>query len=238
MTHPSPQADVVVRRDPPLSGKENMAIDESALADAKPGDPIRIRLYQWNEPTLSLGHFQDLDQLKRDPQTANSPRLREIPWVRRKTGGGAILHDREWTYSIVVPERTDRSGKGHSDTLYRAIHESIRDGLLDSGWPASLSESCTCPTAHRGGAESFLCFQRRSPVDIVVGESKVLGSAQRRHRSGLLQHGSVLIHGSSVYPELLGLEQLRATGGIAPDWPAWIEAWIRRGLRRAVDVEC
>jgi lipoate-protein ligase A len=210
-----------------------MAIDESLLADVKPDDPVTIRLYRWIEPTLSIGHFQSIEQWKRDPRTCNAKSLGDIPWVRRKTGGGAILHDREWTYSIVIPARLNHLAKGHSEILYRAVHRSILKGLQLLGWPAGLSEDCSCSAATRGDGEPFLCFQRRSPVDLVVGDHKILGSAQRRQRAGLLQHGSLLIRSSSIYPELLGLEEIRAENSVSVDWESWMEEYLRMGLRHA-----
>jgi len=229
---------VVVRRDPPLDGLTNMAIDESLLAEAAREGPITIRLYRWREPTLSLGHFQTEDQFQSDRRVSQKWRLKEIPRVRRKTGGGAILHDQEWTYSIVIPSRAEEVSKGHSDRLYRVVHESIRDGLIALGWAASLAENCTCSPQDRRENEPFLCFQRRSPVDIVVGDSKLVGSAQRRSRTGLLQHGSVLLHSSPLLPELLGLEELLPQGGSPVDWPAWLEDRIRSGLRNALGIDC
>ena len=228
---------VVVRRDPPLDGPTNMAIDESLLADATLESPITIRLYRWREPTLSLGHFQTLDQFQSDPRVREKSRLKEIPWVRRKTGGGAILHDQEWTYSIVIPAEAEEATKGHSESLYRAVHESIRDSLIALGWGASLAETCTCSPRDRKENEPFLCFQRRSPVDIVIGENKLVGSAQRRARTGLLQHGSVLLHSSSLRPELPGLEELGPPSETPVDWPAWLEDRIRNGLRIALGVD-
>jgi lipoate-protein ligase A len=229
---------IAVRRDPPLSGQANMAIDEAMLAEARPESPITIRLYQWDQPTLSLGHFQNMEQRAKDVRISHAPILREIPWIRRKTGGGAILHDREWTYSFVIPANPDEVGKGHSEALYRAVHESIRDGLVALGWNAKLAENCTCSPTNRGENEPFLCFHRRSPVDIVVGENKVVGSAQRRSRTGLLQHGSLLVNGSLLFPDLPGLEELRDSFCDPIDWPDWLEGRIRAGLRSAMEPVC
>jgi lipoyl(octanoyl) transferase len=220
--------------DPPLSGDRNMAIDEAMLAQADAQWPIIIRLYRWNEPTLSIGCFQSLED--REP----FPELRDVPWVRRKTGGGAILHDQEWTYSILIPNRignsvdlaksgeagatrmagSRNSVKGHSESLYRAVHTTIAQGLQELGWPAQLSEECSCVGQADKKLESFLCFSRRSPVDLVVGRYKILGSAQRRTSSGLLQHGSLLLHTSPFAPNLLGLFDIvrdRKTGTFAMD---------------------
>lgn len=198
-----------------------MAIDEELLERAQEGSHVKIRLYRWCEPTLSLGHFQAIEDLARDPSVIASGRLEQLaalPRVRRRTGGGAILHDREWTYSVILPHPRSEGGpvgvgveKGHHELLYRAIHRSVRDGLLQLGWQAALAEQCTCSTAGKlpvATKDPFLCFQRRTPVDLVVGAHKVLGSAQRRSRTGLLQHGSLLLSASTSFPAIVGLEDL------------------------------
>ena len=185
--------------DPPQTGEVNMAVDEALQKNATSNWPIVMRVYQWDRPTLSLGHFQRLED--RD----SNPLLAELPWVRRKTGGGAIVHDLELTYSIVIPNRIDQPTKGHSESLYRAIHLSLVENLRSLGWDAKLSESCTCKTNGSLVPEPFLCFLRRSPVDIVVNGDKIVGSAQRRSATGLLQHGSLLLRRSQSTPELCGL---------------------------------
>src|SRR5687767_13677741 len=84
--------------DPPASGAWNMAVDEALLASAAAG-VATLRFYTWSQPTLSLGYFQHAHQ--RDAHAAS----RSCPLVRRASGGGAILHDRELTYSLAVPLR-------------------------------------------------------------------------------------------------------------------------------------
>ena len=192
----------VVMLDPPQSGETNMAIDEALIRNAKPEWPIVMRVYEWDRPTLSLGHFQSLSDRDADA------RLRELPWVRRMTGGGAIVHDHEITYSILIPDRHETRSKGHSEILYRAIHESVAEGLRTLGWKARMSEECTCSSSISQKTVFFQCFLRRSPVDLIVGGYKVLGSAQRRTAAGLLQHGSLLIHHSPTTPKVLGLVDL------------------------------
>ncbi len=192
----------VVQIDPPLSGETNMAIDEALLRDATPESPVVLRVYSWEQPTLSLGYFQSWDDCRAVPG------LSDLPWVRRKTGGGAIVHDQEITYSILIPETRNKSTKGHSALLYRAIHGSAVENLQRLGWDAKLSETCTCSTSTNQKEEPFLCFSRRSPVDLIIGSDKIMGSAQRRTSAGLLQHGSLLIRHSATTPELIGLTEL------------------------------
>src|SRR5882724_9809402 len=89
--------------DPPAHGAWNMAVDEALLESAAVDGIATLRLYQWSEPTLSLGYFQPAA----DRQT--HPASRECPLVRRASGGGAILHDRELTYSLAIPEKSARA---------------------------------------------------------------------------------------------------------------------------------
>jgi lipoate-protein ligase A len=217
-------AQVVVLEDYPRTGVDNMQIDQQLVHTADPWELVQnskielrkpsilIRLYYWSEPTLSLGNFQSIQELERAEDTAGHPDLGRLAWVQRKTGGGAILHDQEVTYSIVVPSDGSPVGlgsKGHSEKLYRAVHESVVAGLVQMGFDARLSEACTCSVAGGSkGKEPFLCFHRRTPVDVVVGDHKVLGSAQRRVKTGLLQHGSFLVSRSPYYPSLLGIADL------------------------------
>ena len=253
---------MLVLEDSPRLGRENMAIDERLLnglgsgdldwlvaEDAPQRDRLRewlsvsdgpllaVRFYSWSEPTLSLGHFQRIEHLGQAEDTREHPSLRDLAWVQRKTGGGAILHDRELTYSIIVPSGTEplASSKGHSELLYRAVHQGVVEGLRALGLDAKLSESCTCsPKAASKSNEPFLCFHRRTPVDVVLGgdqgqDHKVLGSAQRRVKTGLLQHGSFLIEKSLEYRSLLGVEDLggRASpmGGYdgKSNWEDWFQ---------------
>ena len=195
--------------DPPRSGESNMAIDEAMLQNATPAWPVVLRVYRWDRPTLSIGHFQRIED--RD----DLPDLSDLPWVRRKTGGGAIVHDQELTYSILIPNRANFSVKGHNEELYRAVHLSFVEELQRQGWNARLAESCLCEATREKIPGHFLCFSRRSPVDLVIDNDKILGSAQRRSATGLLQHGSFLLRRSQSTPKLSGL--LDAPGGFTPN---------------------
>jgi hypothetical protein len=107
--------------------------------------------------------------------------------------------------------------------LYQAVHRSIAEGLRDLGLDAEFSHECTCLVQGKkdrsggekvgGSEEGFLCFNRRSPLDLVVGGSKILGSAQRRGIGGILQHGSLLMKASDHYPAIKGIEDCDWKGG-------------------------
>ena len=223
--------------DPPGSGAWNMAVDEMLLeAAARDGRRV-LRFYQWSAPTLSLGYFQRLSQREEHLES------RTCAVVRRATGGGAILHDRELTYSFVGPEQ----GLGGHQALYDLFHETLVEWLLAGRVEArrhGTATGATCsqpeaPSRSRGERtdEPFLCFQRRAEGDVVAwsrigaekGEFKICGSAQRRWKSALLQHGSLLLERSSFAPQLPGLGELsRLSPSPAEVWRAWTERIARR----------
>lgn len=196
--------------DPPAPGAWNMAVDESLLRTAAEGAHVTLRIYRWQSPTLSLGYFQHYAQRL---QHAAS---RHCPVVRRVTGGGAIVHDQEVTYSLTAPvaHRT-RQPPLH---WYQLVH---------SAWVATLGRlgalAEICPRSDADRETEFLCFQRRAAGDVLLGGWKIAGSAQRRHRAALLQHGSLLLGQSSAAPELPGISQL---ANFDPDTTAWVDDWV------------
>lgn len=184
--------------DPPQSGKVNMAVDETLLElVAKTKIPI-LRFYSWSEPTLSLGYFQAFAARGSYSSTLS------CPVVRRTTGGGAILHDREITYSLCLPRgvRLSRffSQEKGAEWIYRWVHQALVDVLMEMGSELKFSASTSA-----SDAEPFLCFERRSRWDLEIDEMKILGSAQRSYRGSILQHGSLLLKSSMLTPHLGGL---------------------------------
>jgi lipoyl(octanoyl) transferase len=190
--------------DPPAPGTWNMAVDETLLETAAATGHATLRLYEWDEPTLSLGYFQAVaDRQQHAPS-------RDCPLVRRASGGGAILHDRELTYSIVLPQREARwSGPGE---LYDIVHQTLIAAFRELGIETELVGAVMANCRSGGGSarrpEPFLCFQRRTCSDIVYDGAKIVGSAQRRRRGAVLQHGSILLAKSRFAPELPGIEEL------------------------------
>jgi len=182
---------------------ENMAIDQALLESVDRGGKPTLRFYRWAEPTLSLGYFQAVGD------RALHAASREVACVRRSTGGGAILHDAELTYSLVMP--LPRSDTGARTELYRGVHAAVAATLAEFRVTAS-------PYREVGGRlhkdRGFLCFQRRTDEDLIVRGYKVLGSAQRRGRRAVLQHGSLLLRASRYAPELPGILDL--VGGDVP----------------------
>ena len=192
-----PAARVII--DPaPRSGSMNMAIDEVLLESALDREIHSLRFYQWSQPTLSLGYFQKPD----DPDIPAS--LRKLPIVRRLSGGGAIVHDDEWTYSCAVPAK---SPLAHVPSeLYTRMHNAIVNVLHRHGIDAALRGDTKFPDdAKQQNDNAFLCFTRGDPNDVMLAGHKILGSAQRRRRGAILQHGSLLWRASEHAPELPGI---------------------------------
>ena len=180
-----------------------MAIDAAILDSLQPDGPITLRFYTWSRPTVSLGYFQKLAS----HQSHSASRDADV--VRRTTGGGAIVHDHELTYSIAVPI-ADRSPRA-SLFLYERLHRSIASALSDFGVRAKpWGKTVHVPRSD----EPFLCFQRRTADDLVVSGYKVVGSAQRRGNHGVLQHGSILMRTSTAAPELPGCFDLGSAPAI------------------------
>jgi lipoate-protein ligase A len=195
--------------DPPAGGPWNMAVDEVLLETAATAGLATLRFYEWQEPTLSLGYFQAAAD--REQHAAS----RECPLVRRASGGGAIVHDRELTYSIALPRSNPRFTTANE--LYDLFHETLLRTFATFGVTAAMyrpaAGQCDAGPPPSAAAEPFLCFQRRSCGDIVSGGAKIVGSAQRRRRGAVLQHGSILLARSAAAPELPGVGEV-ATASI------------------------
>ncbi len=179
----------------PQSGVRNMATDEALLERAIERGECSVRWYRWEAATVSLGYFQSSTAL------AASPRLAALPVVRRLTGGGAILHHHEWTYSCTVP--SDHPLAKTPSRLYELVHGRIVACLHERGIEASL-RGASAPEREA----MFLCFGRGDPRDVVLQGYKIVGSAQRRRRGAVLQHGSVLLRRSEFAPQFPGILDL------------------------------
>lgn len=180
-----------------------MAVDEALLQSATEG-VATLRFYAWNQPTLSLGYFQRCEDRQQHAASCG------CPLVRRSSGGGAILHDRELTYSFAVPLQNRTSQ--FITTLYQTFHQTLIEVLKRWDFQASL---CVNAVKLPAACEPFLCFERRSEGDVLAADSKIAGSAQRRRRGAVIQHGSVILNTSQYAPELPGLNDL-ADRVIAP----------------------
>ena len=217
----------------PRGGLANMQIDEAMLISSINRGECIVRIYGWIEPTVSLGYFQ-----KQDDEIATP--LRHLPTVRRLTGGGAILHHHEITYSLAIPSNSIYH-QNPSD-LYRRAHRAII-GLLDEcGCVARLRSDPSIQAESDPNVvesvEPFLCFLRKDPNDVVCDVSgfhdsdghfinaafashidrhqagiksavfKIIGSAQRRRKGTILQHGSIVLKKSPVTRSVPGITDL------------------------------
>ncbi|MFJ7468036.1 biotin/lipoate A/B protein ligase family protein [Peribacillus frigoritolerans] len=168
----------------------NMALDEALLNWQSKGEiPPIIRFYGWDPATLSIGYFQkaeaeiDLEEVKRQG----------LGFVRRPTGGRAVLHEHELTYSVIVSE----SYPGMPTTVteaYRVISEGILMGFRNLGLDAYFAvPRSDQEKAALKSPRSSVCFDAPSWYELVVEGRKVAGSAQTRQKGVILQHGSILL---------------------------------------------
>jgi lipoate-protein ligase A len=162
-----------------------MARDEVLMQRTGSGaSPPTMRLYQWTPPTISLGYFQHYSDYEKLPVPAG-----DLPVVRRPTGGGAILHDRELTYSITVPASHPLLRNG-PNRVYELAHDAVIACLADLGIASSRGGVSDDSGAAKG---PFFCFERRHGYDLLLGTDKIVGSAQRRTARAVLQHGSIVL---------------------------------------------
>ena len=214
--------------DPDGIGAQNMAWDYALAAESRPEQAV-LRFYGWASPTVSLGRNQAARH-RYDLELAASL---GVDFVRRPTGGAAVLHHQEVTYAVVVPLRAF----GGPRNTFHLISEGLLQGVRALGVPAELSrdgQTSGPPTAER------FCFGVRAPGELSVGGHKLLGSAQARIGEALLQHGSLLI---SAGQEMLS--QITHGGGFEGGPPITLEAAlggpvdpgrVRRSLRHSLQA--
>ncbi|HSW47195.1 MAG TPA: lipoate--protein ligase [Phycisphaerae bacterium] len=172
--------------DPPADGPTNMARDEAILTCVgSGGSPPTLRFYRWEPPTISLGYFQEYCDFAALPPPAGA-----LPVVRRITGGGAILHDRELTYSLTVPVGHALMRAAGPNALYDLVHNAVAALLASRGITVRKGPAGRGGCSHGG---PFFCFERHSCFDLLAGECKLMGSAQRRAAGAVLQHGSLIL---------------------------------------------
>ena len=167
---------------PPLPAAANMAIDEALMARARRTREGVVRVYQWQAPTLSLGRNQRANGL----YDLEAARHAGVGFVRRPTGGRALLHHRELTYSVTA----SASEEGSIRESYAWINRLLIDGLSRLGVVASVSQGTA---GGAGPPDARPCFEAPAAGELVVGARKLVGSAQWRHEGAMLQHGSILI---------------------------------------------
>ena len=178
-------------------GATNMAVDEAILLAVAEGKaPPTLRFYGWQPPCLSIGYNQSAGEVD-----VERCRERGVDFVRRPTGGRAVLHADELTYSVVAPQDEPRVAGGVIES-YRRLSQGLIAGLRALGVDVHQALTPTPPSPlplsqsreGRRGAEA-VCFEVPSAYEITVGGRKLVGSAQVRRRGCVLQHGSLPLAG-------------------------------------------
>lgn len=176
---------------PPTSGAENMAIDEALLESTARREALpTLRLYAWQPACLSLGYAQPFSD-------ADLAALQAYGWdlVRRPTGGRAILHVDELTYSVCGPQDEPRLA-GSVLESYRTLSNALLLALQILGIPAeALPKATTGSDRAENSTQNPVCFETPSNYEITVAGKKLVGSAQSRRLGGVLQHGSLPLYG-------------------------------------------
>jgi lipoate-protein ligase A len=174
----------------PNIGAYNMAMDEELLARAQAGEKIPVlRFYTWDPPAVSIGRFQKIEEAV----NAGACKQRGIDIVRRITGGRAVLHQRELTYSI-IGRVDDPLFPANVLGTYKLIAAGLLRGLTNLGITAEMvSRSNRYAALVKKDAQNAACFSSPSWYEILVHGRKIIGSAQRRLSGAFLQHGSILM---------------------------------------------
>jgi lipoate-protein ligase A len=168
-----------------------MAIDEAILQAlaAGHGQPT-LRFFQWEPPCLSLGynqHWREVDE-------AACRRL-GYTWTRRPTGGKAILHTDEVTYSLIIPQDDPRIQGGIVES-YRILSFGLLRGLEKLGVQATQASKEEVLTSFQAGRGGPVCFDTPSRYEITWQGKKLIGSAQLRRKKIVLQHGTLPLYGN------------------------------------------
>lgn len=172
------------------SPAENMAIDEAIVQAHSEGKvPPTLRFYRWDPATLSIGYFQKAEE-EVDLQAVAA---KGIGFVRRATGGRAVLHDQELTYSVVVSEQYPGMPSSVTEA-YRVLSEGLLQGFINLELDAEMVNLGSEDERNKyASAGSAACFDSPSWYELVVEGRKVAGSAQMRQKGVVLQHGSILM---------------------------------------------
>src|SRR6516162_569800 len=161
-------------------GPHNMAADEALLQSAMNG-VASVRFYGWSTATISLGYFQPEESRLEDA------RLAPLPFIRRASGGAMLVHHYEVTYALALPSGAQWQARV---SWLRRMHEIIGVALAEFGISALMQNAAT-----KASSSSALCYLQHAPCDLLIESSKIVGSAQRKQRGALLQHGGILLSG-------------------------------------------
>jgi len=180
-----------ISRDPYI----NMSIDELLLLRiAEYGTPV-VRIYGWDRKSASIGYVQDYEAAPREGYAV----------VRRMTGGGVVFHDKDLTYTVVIPGGHPICALDRVES-YHVFHRAVKEALAGFGLQAELSAS-------EGGAvnrATMQCFVTPTRYDVLCGGRKYAGAAQRRTRDGILHQGSIDLKASGGDSAILAEKLIKA----------------------------
>jgi lipoate-protein ligase A len=206
-------------------GATNMAADETLARSAAQGI-ASLRCYGWTAATLSLGYFQPCAVRLADPQLAL------LPWVRRPSGGATLVHHHELTYALALPQSYLRfagsplqAGQPWLPRMHRVIAAALAElGLAEQiesvqEMPIRRRDTFACASGlwpykpeAKAKQTQVLCFEQFTSGDLLCAGRKIAGSAQRKYRQALMQHGSILLERSEYTLTLWGI---RESAGVA-----------------------
>ena len=163
------------------SGAYNMALDYALSVSTN--DRSVLRLYEWNPRSISIGHHQSSG-------TVNKSLCMDlgVDFVRRPTGGRAILHSEEITYSVIMPG----SGYGFGE-LYLKVHSAIGKAMARLGINVDLVRTSPLRNSMSPGSRKSTCFVSSAKTELEFNGKKIVGSAGRRYGNAILLHGSILL---------------------------------------------
>jgi len=212
----------------------NMAADLYLLDQCEKDNIVTVRFYSWTRPSITLGYMQNAAE----ELDLEAVRQAGVDWIRRPTGGRAVLHERDLTYSCIFPKSISEMGSGITQT-YRLITECLLNGL------GRASIKCD---AHNSSAElkglkrevKLPCFLAPNRDEIMVSGKKLVGSAQKRNANAVLQHGSIPITCDCfklpLYLKISGEEKEKQTKLLC-DKSSYIHEW-NPGATFAVIAHC
>lgn len=221
-------------------GATNMAIDEAILRAVAAGlAPPTLRFFGWQPPCLSLGQAQSFADVDWEACV-----VRGYHVVRRPTGGRAILHTDELTYSVTAPESEPRVAGGIVES-YRRLSEGLLEGLRLMGVPGVEAHH---PEVAGNSPGEPVCFEAPSTYEVTAGDKKLVGSAQVRREGVVLQHGTLPLVGDiaricdilTLHPDPVRVRARATTVESILGYPVSFDQAakaIARGLASALNLE-
>ena len=197
-------------------GAWQMAADQVILEAAAAGT-ASLRFYGWPRANLSLGYFQNAAECQAYPGLA------DLPLVRRASGGAALVHHHEVTYAHGLPAGKPWHIPGVS--WARRMHTLIAAVLGSFGVQTRL-----CGPDEERKLGEVLCFLHQTPDDLLIAGQKVVGSAQRKQRGALVQHGGILLARSPASPELPGIRELAGVDLTTEEISMAVQAELTRSM--------